>query len=75
MFMIQVVEVYFYGTKKCTLYASEQLNIKLAIIHRSFQQSFRSTSASRGGRGSSGKMFFVAGAKNTGGSGGGNERR
>lgn len=52
-----------------------QLNIKLAVIHRSFQQSLRSTSVSKGGRGSSGKMFFVAGAKNKAGAGGGNERR
>ncbi|XP_046882998.1 calcium-activated potassium channel subunit beta-2 isoform X3 [Hypomesus transpacificus] len=40
---------------------------------RSFQQSFRTSSVRKGGRGESGKMFFVAGAKSGGGSGG--ERR
>lgn len=46
---------------------------KLAMIHRSFQQSFRSSSASKGGRGPSGKMFFVARNRNVAGQG--NERR
>ncbi|XP_069367212.1 calcium-activated potassium channel subunit beta-2-like isoform X1 [Paralichthys olivaceus] len=51
------------------------LIFKTANMHqRSFQQSFRSASASTGGRRSSGKMFFVAGAKNTRGAVRGNER-
>ncbi|KAM8838239.1 calcium-activated potassium channel subunit beta-2 [Synchiropus picturatus] len=48
---------------------------KATMQQRAFQQSLRSTSASKGGRGSSGKMFFVAGTKNTSGQGNGNERR
>lgn len=56
--------------------AALQLNIKLAVIlHRSFQQSFRPASVRTGGHRSSGKMFFVAGAKNAAAAGRGNERR
>ncbi|KAM8851233.1 calcium-activated potassium channel subunit beta-2 isoform 1-T1 [Spinachia spinachia] len=60
------------------LYKSRHIFAKVgsltATMHqRSFQQSFRSTSASRGGRGSSGEMFFVARNRNT--TGQGNERR
>lgn len=72
-FLILVLKV---NVKCKNSYVSSQLNIKLANIPpRSFQQSFRSASVSKRGRGSSGKMFFVAGARNSAGGGGGNERR
>ncbi|XP_078790967.1 calcium-activated potassium channel subunit beta-2 isoform X2 [Oryzias latipes] len=45
------------------------------MLQRSFQPSYRSTSASRGGLGPSRKMFFVAGVRNAAESGRGNERR